>query len=367
MLRVAAATVALFGAPAAAQCPNAGFSAHDRCWYLSDAGASCKATCSAQGLQYSHFTAPEASPIVPSLLNRNPATKQFAWGRLECYVPGDDRYHAAQAVAASNTGDNGEAGDWSVSVCRLSCPCGKPADMPADFAFTTEAFPACVKSNVVLRHAGAHAIFVDLSAYGSAGCWQNDCKNSDKFNAEDVGICARTCAAIDECTHWSHGEQDGAKKCFFRKADGGREQAEGWMSAIKACAPSEIPAAQAAKAAAQVVSVCDAGKSDACPDMARAVTTWKFAINQLKKATQGQLDANMMQYINQIGTDTDAFAAQMSEENFPIVMGNNRQVFIALESWMSSQTGVQINPNDASLPAPLRGSLCGPSSCHEKV
>merc|ERR550537_1907508 len=111
-------------------------------------------------------------------------------------------------------------------------------------------YPGCVESNVVFRHAGAHAVFVDLSAHATAGCWQNDCKNSDKWNAEDKGICARVCSQVDDCQFWTFGEQEGVTKCFLRKSDGGREAQDGWSSGKKACAPPTPPHAQAALAAA---------------------------------------------------------------------------------------------------------------------
>mmetsp|Transcript_104209 Transcript_104209/g.323999 ORF Transcript_104209/g.323999 Transcript_104209/m.323999 type:complete len:251 (-) Transcript_104209:307-1059(-) len=228
-------------------------------------------------------------------------------------------------------------------------------------------YPDCVEGNVVMRHAGAHAIFVDLGAYGTSGCWQNDCKNTDKFNAVDQGVCARACAAVDECTHWTFGEQEGATKCFLRKSDGGREEAEGWTAAAKTCAPAPVPDAYAALLAVDVeeLQACDGGKSDACPDMAKAMATWKYAIGSLQRATEGQLDANTMQYVNQIASDTDAFAAQMSEDNFPVVVGNNRQVFNALRGWLEGQPKAELDPNDPSLPNPLKGRLCGPTSCYE--
>ena len=184
-------------------------------------------------------------------------------------------------------------------------------------------YPACVESNVVLRHAGAHAIFVDLSAHATKGCWQNDCKNTDKWTAEDKGICARVCAQVDDCQFWTFGEQEGANKCFLRKGDGGRENLEGWSAGRKSCTPPSPQAAQLANLAANVPDLlaCDEGKSEKCPDMMRAITTWKFAIAQLKKASEGQLDANTMQYVTQIATDTDAFASQPTEENFPVVVG----------------------------------------------
>uniref|UniRef100_A0A7S1W3E2 Apple domain-containing protein n=1 Tax=Alexandrium catenella TaxID=2925 RepID=A0A7S1W3E2_ALECA len=228
-------------------------------------------------------------------------------------------------------------------------------------------YPDCVENRVVMRHAGAHAIFVDLSSFGTSGCWQNDCKSTDKFNAVDHGICARACAAVDQCTHWSFGEQEGATKCFLRKSDGGREEADGWTSSTGGCAPPPVPDAWAALAASEVEELkpCDAGKSEACPDMAKAMNTWKYAIASLQRATDGQLDANTMQYINQIASDTDAFSAQMSEENFPVVIGNNRQVFNALRGWLEGQSRADVDPNDPSLPNPLKGRLCGATSCYE--
>jgi len=301
--------------------------------------------------------------MLPKVLGRTPPTKQFSWARTECYVPSADRFHTAKNVADSNAADGGEPGDWAVSVCQLACPCTQGAPPPESL----EPYPACLQKDVVMRHAGAHAIFVDLSSVGSAGCWQNDCKNTDKFDAVDMGVCARTCAKLAECTHWSFGDQGGVTKCFFRKSDGGRENSEGFTSGSKSCAPPEIPDAMMARNAAELLLVCDAGKSDACPDMAGAVTTWKFAIKHLKQATDGALDANTQQYITQIGTDTDAFAAQMSEENFPVIAGNNRQVFNALAGWMSSQPTVPVDANDMSVPNPMRGKLCGPSTCYDKV
>lgn len=230
----------------------------------------------------------------------------------------------------------------------------------------SQAYPDCVEQRVVLRHAGAHAIFADLSSFGAAGCWQNDCKNTDKFNARDSGICARACSQVAECTHWSFGEQDGATKCFLRKSDGGREELEGFSAAPKACAPPAFNDAWLALMVANIESLlaCDGGKSDLCPDMARAMTTWRFAIAALKRATEGILDANTVQYVSQIALDTEAFMAQMSEENFPVVLGNNRQVFYALRSWMDAQPKTDMDPNDPSLPNPLRGQLCGVSSCY---
>lgn len=229
-----------------------------------------------------------------------------------------------------------------------------------------QAYPDCVEDRIVHRHAGAHAIFVDFSYFGTTGCWQNDCKHTDKFNAKDAGICARACTQIEDCTHWSYGEQEGTAKCFLRKSDGGREEADGFRSGSKACSPPALPDAWVAYTSVNIepMLACDAGKSELCPDIARAMMTWKFAIAALKRATEGALDAGTMSYVTQIAGDTEAFMAQMSEENFPVVVNNNRQVFQALRGWMEGQPKANTDSNDHSLPNPMRGQLCGATSCY---
>jgi hypothetical protein len=361
--------VATLVSAAAAQCPQGGVSAHGRCWYLSQVGKNCQETCESKGVSYSFFVAPPEQPIIPRLLQRSPTTKQHPWARSECYVAQGDRYHTAKAVADGNARDAADPGAWrGENVCQLACPCdGGAKAAEAAAAIVNAPYPGCIQQNSVFRHAGAHAIFVDLSSYGSSGCWQNDCKNTDKFNAEDKGVCARTCSAIEECTHWSFGEQEGSTKCFFRKSDAGHEASEGWHAAPKSCAPPALPAGFIAKASSDALRICDNGKSDLCPDMARAVTTWKFAIKHLKMAGEGKLDPNTMQYVAQIAADTDSFASQMSEENFPVIIGNNRQVFATLAGWLSTHTPPELDVNDPSLPNPARGHLCGPTSCYEKV
>lgn len=235
-------------------------------------------------------------------------------------------------------------------------------------------WPQCVVADVVLRHAGEHAIFTDMSTHGHAGCFQNNCQKTDKFKAEDRSVCARLCAELDECTHWSYGPQDDARKCFLRKSDGGREQAYGWNSGVKACAPPAVPDAFAALTIAESTGLraCDGGKSEKCPDLAAAINTWRTAIKHLIRATQGRVDEATMGHVNQISADSDAFKAGMerevrpSEADFPRVVFNNRIVFDALKGWLDSTPKVEVSADDASLPNPIRnGKLCGKTSCYE--
>merc|ERR1711933_281731 len=43
-----------------------------------------------------------------------------------------------------------------------------------------------------------------------------------------------------------------------------------------------------------------------------------MGISHLKRATEGALDAGTSQFVQQISADTEAFEAQITEENFPV-------------------------------------------------
>lgn len=266
-----------------------------------------------------------------------------------------------------------EAGYTFERCCGPIVPAAEIPALIADPAALAE-YPQCAVADVVLRHSGEHAIFADMSTHGHAGCFQNDCAMTDKFQAEDRGTCARLCADLDECTHWTYGTQDGLTKCFLRKSDGGREQAFGWSSGVKACAPPALPPAFTALtfAESEGLRACDGGKSEKCPDLQAAITTWRAAITYLKRATRGLVDEATMGHINAISADSDAFHEGMnrevrpSEADFPRVVFNNRIVFDALRSFLASQPKVELRADDASLPNPLRnGKLCGKTSCYE--
>ena len=74
-------------------------------------------------------------------------------------------------------------------------------------------FPDCVEKDVILRHNGEHALFTDLASYGkSYGCFLDDCTYSDKFVAVSDAECASLCSQIEECKHWTFGEEEGETK-----------------------------------------------------------------------------------------------------------------------------------------------------------
>jgi hypothetical protein len=96
------------------------------------------------------------------------------------------------------------------------------------------------------------------------------------------------------------------------------------------------------------------------------VHTWKFAVDRLQEAARDQLDDTAMQWVNLITEDTNALSMQeITDEGYEIVSSNNRQVFSMLQGWLESRGTVQFSPDDTSLPNPLRGELCGTSSCFE--
>lgn len=232
----------------------------------------------------------------------------------------------------------------------------------------------CIERGIVLRNAGEHAIFADVSNFGHTGCFQNNCKLTDKFNAADPGICARLCDELEECTHWTFGFQDGTRKCFLRKGDGGREQAAGWSSGTKACKPEPLPAGFTAITVAESngLTACDRGKSEQCPDVLAAINTWRYAIKHLRRATEGRVDSGTLQHVTQIEQDSANLAANVvgeyrpSDADFPRVVYNNRLIFNTLRDYLLSMPTVELTADDGSLPNPLRtGKLCGQTSCYE--
>merc|ERR1712232_898820 len=121
----------------------------------------------------------------------------------------------------------------------------------------------------------------------------------------------------------------------------------------------------AALHAADLLQVCDNGLAGTCPSMARAIRTWRFAIDHLEKALDGQVDAETMTYVKDIAHMTSSFAEVMTLENFHVVVRHNRQVFEAFRPWLNSQPKVEFDQGDMSLPGPMRGEFCSQHSCFE--
>ncbi|CAJ1327652.1 unnamed protein product [Effrenium voratum] len=185
-------------------------------------------------------------------------------------------------------------------------------------------------------------------------------RSTDKFHCQDQAVCARACREVQECTHWSFGEGS----CFLRKSDGGMEHAAGFSSGNKACAPPPLSSAWLAQRAADLPQLRACESSATC-DLARAMTTWRFAIATVRRATEGKLDAATQAIVNQISQDTDAFLQQLHEDNFAPVVINNRLVFDALQGFLASQPSPSEQDLEMpGLPAPVLGNLCGPSSCY---
>merc|ERR1711918_12631 len=84
-------------------------------------------------------------------------------------------------------------------------------------------WPACIEQNTVIRNAGK-ALFENIAGYGAAaGCFIDDCQNTDKFAVSTIENCITVCNSIPECNHWVFGEEEGMQKCWMRVADDGRE------------------------------------------------------------------------------------------------------------------------------------------------
>merc|ERR1719440_363380 len=67
---------------------------------------------------------------MPKLLGKAPNNRNSAWGRLECYVPPEDRYHPAKSDADDNALDTSDLKKWSFKSCKLACPCNSEDVLP---------------------------------------------------------------------------------------------------------------------------------------------------------------------------------------------------------------------------------------------
>lgn len=103
-----------------------GIAGQNRCWYLSEMGESCLATCSRYGRGFMWALADSEAPLTPKLVGHIPSAKQEPWVAFECYAPSEDRYHTANANSAKHIDDSTTIGTWSHADCKLACPCGVP-------------------------------------------------------------------------------------------------------------------------------------------------------------------------------------------------------------------------------------------------
>ena len=100
-------------------------------------------------------------------------------------------------------------------------------------------WPQCIEQNTVIRNAGK-ALFTNVAGFGAAsGCFQDDCKNTDKFAVSKLESCINVCHTLPECSWWVFGTEEGMTKCWLRVADDGRENGDGWSSGAKTCAPPD--------------------------------------------------------------------------------------------------------------------------------
>jgi len=104
---------------------------------------------------------------------------------------------------------------------------------------SASSWPQCIEQNTVIRNAGK-ALFTNVAGFGAAsGCFQDDCKNTDKFAVSKLESCINVCHTLPECSWWVFGTEEGMTKCWLRVADDGRENGDGWSSGAKTCAPPD--------------------------------------------------------------------------------------------------------------------------------
>uniref|UniRef100_A0A7R9ZUX1 Endoplasmic reticulum vesicle transporter C-terminal domain-containing protein n=1 Tax=Pyrodinium bahamense TaxID=73915 RepID=A0A7R9ZUX1_9DINO len=116
-----------------------------------------------------------------------------------------------------------------------------------DKSQSAKAWPDCVRQNVIIHgYDVGEALMVDLTPYGAKeGCWNNDCKETDKFSCSSFEGCATVCQKVASCQWWTWGKEDGVAKCWIRTGRHGRGKRYGFSSGARACFPPENSTANA--------------------------------------------------------------------------------------------------------------------------
>ena len=86
------------------------------------------------------------------------------------------------------------------------------AAAPTVLAQSHSPWPQCIEQNTVIRNAGK-AFFTNVAGYGAAaGCFLDDCKNTDKFAVSSIESCINVCNSEPECAWWVFGTEEGIRK-----------------------------------------------------------------------------------------------------------------------------------------------------------
>ena len=103
-----------------------------------------------------------------------------------------------------------------------------------------------------------------------------------------------------------------------------------------------VPFAKAAIFAAEQPEVrsCDSGPSQNCQNPYGAMATWRYAVNNLRRAVdllpeeQRQMHKSTVSLVAQIASEIDAFFQQPTAETMVVGVSNARMLFDALKDWM---------------------------------
>ena len=104
----------------------------------------------------------------------------------------------------------------------------------------------------------------------------------------------------------------------------------------------EVPFARAAIFAAELPEVrgCDEGPGLTCGNPFAAMTAWRYASNNLRRAvdllpeSERQMHKSTIALVAQICAEIESFFQEATAERMMIAVGNARQVFDALKDWM---------------------------------
>ena len=122
----------------------------------------------------------------------------------------------------------------------------------------------------------------------------------------------------------------------------------------------DVPYSQAASFAVELpeVCTCDGGPGNDCKNPFAAMTAWRYASNNLRRAvdnlpeSERRMHKSTIALIAQISAEIEAFFREPNAETMVVAVSNARQVFDALKGWMvySAPTRVKVDTKGVGLP-----------------
>mmetsp|Transcript_15928 Transcript_15928/g.43701 ORF Transcript_15928/g.43701 Transcript_15928/m.43701 type:complete len:709 (-) Transcript_15928:112-2238(-) len=137
----------------------------------------------------------------------------------------------------SSSSSRGAGDDYDIGSLQSFKGGPSPSPPPVE-----NAWPNCLWRNLIIHGWNeGEALMIDLTPYGAKeGCWDDECKETDKFSCDTLERCSVVCNQVQSCFFWTWGVEDGVRMCWLREGRSGREKRFGFASGHRLCASPEL-------------------------------------------------------------------------------------------------------------------------------